>query len=62
MPIELPELIRLIEQAPGDADGLRVRVYLKSTARASAEENLKTALKEAGINEASIFWVPTPVK
>ncbi len=62
VPIELPELIRLIEQAPGDADGLRVRVYLKSTARASAEENLKTALKEAGINEASIFWVPTPVK
>ncbi len=60
--IELPKLIQLIEKAPGDDDGLRVRVYLKSTARASAEENLKTALKEAGINEASIFWVPTPVK
>ena len=62
VPIELPRLIRLIEQAPGDEDGLRVRVYLKATARASAEENLKTALKEAGINEASVFWVPTPVK
>ena len=62
VPIELPKLMRLIEQAPGDNDGLRVRVYLKTTARASAEENLKTALKEAGINEASVFWVPTPVK
>lgn len=61
-PIELPKLIRLIEKAPGDDDGLRVRVYLKSSARASAEENLKSALKEAGINEASVFWVPTPVK
>ncbi len=61
-PIELPKLMRLIEQAPGDDDGLRVRVYLKATARASAEENLKIALKEAGINEASVFWVPTPVK
>jgi hypothetical protein len=60
--MELPKLIRLIEQAPGDSDGLRVRVYLKSTARASAEENLKSALKDAGINEASVFWVPTPVK
>ena len=61
-PIELPKLIQLIEKAPGDDDGLRVRVYLKSTSRASAEENLKTALKDAGINEASVFWVPTPVK
>jgi hypothetical protein len=62
VPIELPKLMRLIEQAPGDNDGLRLRVYLKATARASAEENLKTALKEAGISEASVFWVPAPVK
>ena len=60
--IELPRLIDLILQAPGDDDGLRVRVYRRSTARASAEEKLKTAMAEAGVNDASIFWVPTPVK
>ena len=60
--IALPKLIDIVSQAPGDEDGLRVRVYRRSTARASAEEKLKTAFAEAGINDAAIFWVPTPVK
>lgn len=62
VPISLPNLIRLVEQAPGDEDGLRVRVYRRVTARAATEEALKTALADAGINEAAIFWVPTPIK
>jgi hypothetical protein len=61
-PIALPKLVQLIELAPGDEDGLRVRVYRKATARASAEEKLKTALTEAGIHDAAVFWVPNPVK
>jgi hypothetical protein len=60
--ISLPKLIQLIEQAPGDADGLRVRIYRKTTARASAEESLKDKLTAAGIEDAAVFWVPNPVK
>lgn len=62
LPMTLPDLIRLIEQAPGDADGLRVRVYEKLTARAEAEENLKKELANAGVPDAAIFWVPTPLE
>ena len=60
--ISLPKLIQRIKQAPGDGDGLRVRIYRKTTARASTEENLKNELATAGIEETAIFWVPTPVK
>jgi hypothetical protein len=61
-PITLPNLIQLIKKAPGDADGVRVRIYEKSTARTSAEEELKAALVEGGIHENSIFWVPPSMK
>ncbi len=60
--IELPKLIQLIKQVPGDKDGYRVRIYEKSTARASAEESLKKALAEAEIPDTVVLWVPSPVK
>ena len=62
VPITLLNLIKLIDQAPGDADGLRVRIYEKLTARAEAEENLKKELSKSGIPDAAIFWVPTPIE
>jgi len=62
VPITLTNLIKLINQAPGDADGLRVRIYEKLTARAEAEENLKKELVKSGIPDASVFWVPTPIE
>ena len=62
IPVDLEKLIELIQQAPGDKDGLRVRIYRTTTARASAEESLKQELTAAGIDETAIFWVPTPVK
>ena len=58
-PIALPKLIGLIKDAPGDADGVRVRIYQKLSARVSAEEQLKEALAEAQIPDAAIFWVPS---
>ena len=61
-PITMEKLIRLIEQAPGDADGLRVRIYEKFTARPKAEESLKKALEVAGIKDSAVLWVPTPIK
>ena len=62
VPITLSNLIHLIKQAPGNEDGVRLRIYEKSSARASAEESLKQALVDAGIPDSAIFWVPTPVK
>lgn len=58
VPITLSKLIQLIERAPGDRDGLRVRIYERLTARASAEEELKKALVAAGIQDSAVFWVP----
>ena len=57
--ITLSNLIKLIKQAPGDEDGVRVRIYEKANARMSADENLKKALEEAEIPSTAIFWVPT---
>jgi hypothetical protein len=62
VPVTLPKLIQLIQDAPGDADGIRVRVSMKTKARASAEENLKKELEAAGIDDAAVLWIPTPVK
>lgn len=60
--ISLEKLIDLVKQAPGDQDGVRVKIYEKDSARASAEEALKTALKKAEIPADSIFWVPGQFK
>ena len=61
VPISLPKLIQLIQSAPGDADGIRVRISMKTSARASAEETLKKELAAAGIDDSAVLWIPTPV-
>lgn len=58
-PIQLPEIIELVKQAPGDTDGIRLRIYRKPSSRASAEDALQTALSDAGIREDVVEWVPT---
>lgn len=60
--VPLPKLIKLVQQAPGDADGIRVRISMKTNARASAEEKLRKELEAAGIDDAAILWLPTPVQ
>lgn len=62
VPMELPKLIELIKQAPGDADGIRVRISMTTNARASAEEGLRKELEAAGIDDSSILWLPAPVQ
>ena len=61
-PIELPVLIQLIRQAPGDRDGCQVRIYESLKARAKSEEDLKQALHEAKIPDNAILWVPPSMK
>lgn len=60
--ITLANLIKRIQLAPGDEDGIRVRIYEKGTARVLAEENLKKELSAAGVSDAAVFWVPGPVQ
>lgn len=57
-PISLPKLMELVNQAPGDEDGIRLRIYEKSTARMSAEEGLKEAIEKEKIPETAVIWVP----
>ena len=56
--IALPQLMDLIKKAPGDSDGVRVRIYQKMSARASAEEALKKELISAAIPDTAVLWVP----
>jgi hypothetical protein len=61
-PIELPQLIDLIKQAPGDATQIKARIYRKMTARMKTEEDLKRELLAAEIPDAVVIWVPVPLE
>ena len=61
-PVSLPQLMKLVKSAKGDTDGFRLRIYEKSTARMSSEEDLKNALVSHGIPDSAVLWVPIPVK
>lgn len=58
-PISLTKLIDLIKKAPGDEDGIRVRIKEKSNMRMSMEEKLKDALTAAGIPDSAVLFVPS---
>lgn len=51
----LAEVVRLADQASGNADGIRVRISRRKTARVSDQDNLTKALIDAGIVEDSIL-------
>ena len=53
-PIELGELITLIQSAQGDEDGIKLRVYRSASARVTTELALRDALKAAEIADAAI--------
>lgn len=57
-PITLERLMELVKQVPGDDDGIRLRIYEKSTARMSSEESLKEAIEREKIPETAVMWVP----
>ena len=46
-------------QVEGDGAGIKVRVFRKKTARASAEDQLKESLHVAGLTDAQIDWPET---
>lgn len=60
--VDLKQIVRRAKAATGDDDGIRVRVYRKSSSRASVEVELRDALVAAGITEDQTVWVATPIE
>lgn len=54
----IDEIIRFVKVARGDADGIRVRIYCKKTARTSAEVALQEAFNAAAIPDTAVYWYP----
>lgn len=54
--VELNQLVDLAKKAPGDEDGIRVRISRRESARATAERRLEDELIEAGLSPESIVW------
>ncbi len=61
-PIVLDDLVKRVEQLPGDADGIRLRVYRTESARATAEQRLQDALKSAKVAESAVYFAPDIVE
>jgi hypothetical protein len=56
--LTLEDLVQAVRNTPGDADGLRLRVYRAEDARVTADVQLREALRGAQIPESAIFWSP----
>ena len=54
-PIELARLVEVARQAPGDSNGLRVRIEKRVTSRPSAEQKILLELEKVGIGKDAIF-------
>ncbi|MEO2035484.1 MAG: hypothetical protein ABGZ35_25675 [Planctomycetaceae bacterium] len=54
-PMELTRLVEVAQRAAGDSNGIRVRIQKRSTARASAEQKVRSELEQAGIGVDAIF-------
>lgn len=52
---ELPAIVEQATKAPGNEDGIQVRVLRRPSARYSAETNLRMALADGGIAREAIY-------
>lgn len=55
-PVPLEQIVALIRNAPGDEEGVKVRVRVPPTAYTSAESQLREALQAANIPEDAQRW------
>jgi hypothetical protein len=60
-PLPLDRILALAELATGDANGIRVRVLRRDSARASAEEKLRLELKRVGVGSSAIHMSESTV-
>lgn len=61
-PILLDDLVQRVADVPGDTDGIRLRVYRTESARATAENRLQDALKDAQVPESAVYFAPDIVE
>jgi len=54
-PTELSRIVELASLAKGDSNGIKVRVLIRQSARASAEKQLQTDLELSGIHRDAIM-------
>jgi len=54
--VTLDEVVKAIQSATPNPEGLRVKIAPTPEARAKAESDLKEALRSAGIPETEILW------
>lgn len=54
-PSTLERLVELAQLVAGDTNGIRVTILRRETARTTAEQELKTALAEAGISANAVY-------
>jgi len=60
-PTPLTRIVELAQLAEGDANGIRVRVLRRDSARASAEEKLRLELNHSDIRNDAIYMSDTTV-
>jgi hypothetical protein len=56
-PAELDEIVRLATNAPGNEQGLKVRIRRRSTSLPSAEQRLEEALLQGGLSSTEVYKV-----
>ncbi|GIX05282.1 MAG: hypothetical protein KatS3mg114_1151 [Planctomycetaceae bacterium] len=56
--LSLDQLITLLKAISPDEDGLRAKIYRCASARASLEEQLKAACRDAQLSLDSLYWSP----
>ena len=54
-PSPLARIVELAARAPGDTNGIRVRILRRETARPSAENELREVLKSVGLLDDAIL-------
>ena len=59
--VSLEEVGRLVAKAPGNADGIRIRIARKRSSLRSAERDLEQLLTDAGLADDAVRWVKEPV-
>ncbi len=57
-PSTLEEVVSLTQSAPGDDNGIGLRIYETLNARAGTEDALRNALTNATIPDSKTLWVP----
>lgn len=60
-PASLDELKTLVAAAPGNADGIKVRIAKKASSLLQTERDLDQLLESAGIDASAVRRIPDPV-